>query len=547
MLTSTVNTWYEFFRKLALLFYLIFLVYLGFKIILTSTAEKKADYKLILTAWTMGIAMLFCFPYVMKYTIKINHAVCTSFRGMASTFYGENGTMESGSGDLADKTVGDMFTKYGKNEFVKIVVVGDSGTTSEFEQEAIPNNLFGSNAMMRIRFIAGVNKDLPLTIIYCIMIGQLIALLIMYYKRVFMLSFLITMFPLVCIIYPLNRIGDIKINSFGIWFKEFLVNVFVQTFHAATYSVVVSIGVNAYIENDNWLLMLMCILFLFEGEKIIRGLFNAKSTTGSIGDLAASGALAWSVFGKANSFIPTIDFKRKGGGSDTGKEKAKKDREGNNPPTNPTNVPTPGSNANGLGNGGSPIQAGPTMQGENVKDGVELGRNINSKEPSSVIKKAVDDKEKSNDKTLGSKIAKGAASTIGWGAQNLVGAPLGGLVGMTAGLAQTNTKDGMENAVNGTVSGYGIGKQIGGGVSSVISTATNHISRRAAGIAVGKSIMSGDMDSELGIDDAIAGLDAAAAKKREEAIRKVFAKAAKRSETGAEIKILKETIKRTIN
>ena len=161
------------------------------------------------------------------------------------------------------------------------------------------------NAMLNIRYFAKRDWNLSLVIVYFILIGQLIALLILYYKRAFMIAFLIAIFPVVVAIYPLNRTGNVKINPFGVWFKEFMINVFVQSFHAVTYRVVVSVGIGSYTSSNNFLFMIICIFFLFQGEKIIRAIFNANSKAGTLGDMIMAGAFARKMVGGAKSLIPS--------------------------------------------------------------------------------------------------------------------------------------------------------------------------------------------------------------------------------------------------
>ena len=64
-------------------------------------------------------------------------------------------------------------------------------------------------------------------------------------------------------------------------------------FHAVVYLLICSVGIKEYLENGgrNFIFMILCVLFLFEGEKILRSIFNIKSSANTMGDLAASGAL----------------------------------------------------------------------------------------------------------------------------------------------------------------------------------------------------------------------------------------------------------------
>lgn len=71
---KALNIFFDFFRGLAIVVYLIILVYMGIRILLGSTAEKGSKHKELIVYWLQGIIILFVFPYVMKYAIHINNA-----------------------------------------------------------------------------------------------------------------------------------------------------------------------------------------------------------------------------------------------------------------------------------------------------------------------------------------------------------------------------------------------------------------------------------------------------------------------------------------
>ena len=67
-----VNTFFSFFTKIALVAFMVILVYVGIRILLNAGTDKNAKYKEYLLYWVQGVFILFFFPYVMKYTIVIN-------------------------------------------------------------------------------------------------------------------------------------------------------------------------------------------------------------------------------------------------------------------------------------------------------------------------------------------------------------------------------------------------------------------------------------------------------------------------------------------
>ncbi len=296
-----VQKWYKVFNRIAIMVYMIVLVYIGIAIMLSSTGEKRARYKELTMTWVIGIAILFLFPYVMKYTIKLNDALTNMIANVSTSF---GFTQQEGTGgDLGQLGFLDVAYEYGKPEFSKHL--GNSKDIITFTRNvAIGVKDDGSGNKK-------TNANIALALVYDVLIGQTLVILIMYYKRAFMMAFLIVIFPLVAMSYVIDKIGDGKSQSFGLWFKEFLVNVVVQTFHAIVYVLITGGGIKSYIDSSggNFIFMFLCVLFLFEGEKILRGIFGIQSQANTIGDLAATGAMIMAMGGKAKGVFGGGDVK----------------------------------------------------------------------------------------------------------------------------------------------------------------------------------------------------------------------------------------------
>ena len=296
-----VQKWYKVFNRIAIMVYMIVLVYMGIAIMLSSTGEKRARYKELTMTWVIGIAILFLFPYVMKYTIKLNDALTNMIANVSTSF---GFTQQEGTGgDLGQLGFLDVAYEYGKPEFSKHL--GNSKDIITFTRNvAIGVKDDGSGNKK-------TNANIALALVYDVLIGQTLVILIMYYKRAFMMAFLIVIFPLVAMSYVIDKIGDGKSQSFGLWFKEFLVNVVVQTFHAIVYVLITGGGIKSYIDSSggNFIFMFLCVLFLFEGEKILRGIFGIQSQANTIGDLAATGAMIMAMGGKAKGVFGGGDVK----------------------------------------------------------------------------------------------------------------------------------------------------------------------------------------------------------------------------------------------
>lgn len=256
---STMNFVFDLFRAIALAVYMIVLVYVGIRILLISTADKKARFKNFILDWVKGIAILFLFPYVIRYTILLNHAL--------TTFIGDNA-----SNIITSQTASIEPTAGG---------IGQA--------QNVPINTNKSDYMTKMYNDACSTMLISYALCWFVMLIQVVQFLYVYLKRLIKILFLITIFPLVTISYAIDKIGDGKSQAFDHWFKEFVLEVFVQSFHAINYVLVMGIICN--FTSDNWFLKIIGITYIAKGGDIIRGLFAQMKGGGAGGPMAVSKAL----------------------------------------------------------------------------------------------------------------------------------------------------------------------------------------------------------------------------------------------------------------
>ncbi len=239
-LKDLVNYWHNYFRGLGIAVYLIILLYIGVKILLSSTGKGIEDAKQKLTSWGMGLIILFFAPILMKYTVKINDALVEMVREGSSV----------------------------ENKDIMSVVADEA-----------------------------MNKGiLILSIVYCIMVGQLLIIIMTYYKRAFMIAYLIVIFPIVATYYIWEKTQKGGARSLENWTKEYTTLVFTQLVHAIVYAVFIEGMYGALVEGGgNYILYILCVTFLFKAEGIVKQIFNVRSVANTLGDLAASGASAIAV------------------------------------------------------------------------------------------------------------------------------------------------------------------------------------------------------------------------------------------------------------
>lgn len=269
-----MNDFFNFFTGITLLVYLIILVYMAIKIMLGSTAEKGSKYKQLIMYWIEGILILFLFPYIMKYSIQLNNSF-VSFVGANKDQYLSEFSEQMPS--MQSETEGEL--KDIKNTVDKV-------------ETSMKNN--DKKDFMSTMYNRAMNEGwLVLAICWYVMLFQMIGFLIVYFKRVIILIFLIAVFPLVMISYAIDKVGDGKSQAFGNWVKEFMVNVFLQSFHVIAYVLIMSLICNLMGDpSENWLLILIALTFISKGDDILKAIFSLNSGAGTVKGIGATIAQA---------------------------------------------------------------------------------------------------------------------------------------------------------------------------------------------------------------------------------------------------------------
>lgn len=251
---DTLNSIFKSFQSIAIVLYMIIVAYMGLRIMLNSTARQGAKYKELILYLIQGVMILFLFPYVIKYTIDINDAFVhyidinkVSTKNVSASF---KGVTNSGLDNIAS-------------------------ASKQTESDLIN----GSDYMSLMYQEAKTKGRLIYAICFAVMVKQLIAFLVIYFKRLLTIIFLIAIFPLVSISYAIDKIGDGKSQAFNNWYKEFALNVFLQSFHAIIYvigmAMIIEIG-NAGNFLRNWLVIILLLEFIANGDEFLRNLFGVK-------------------------------------------------------------------------------------------------------------------------------------------------------------------------------------------------------------------------------------------------------------------------------
>ena len=248
ILSSTVATWYRSFRNIAIVGLLSVLVYLGIRILLSSTSAEKAKYKENIKDWFIALCLVFLIHFIMSGILMLTEQV--------NSLFGES---------------------------VNNIVVEVSGE----------NLKFNTNLMGLARFYAQSESPYDATaytLIYLILVGYTIAFTWQYLKRFLYMAFFTMIAPLVALTYPIDRAGDSKAQAFNYWFKEYTMNAIIQPIHLILYTALVGSAIELATKNPIY--GIVAIGFMMPAEKIIKKMFGVNSETESGMGGFVGGALA---------------------------------------------------------------------------------------------------------------------------------------------------------------------------------------------------------------------------------------------------------------
>lgn len=258
-----ISTWYNALRTLALVGLLSVLLYLGIRIILSSTsAQDKAKYKSMLKDWLVAICILFVLHYTMAFMLEISSSLIKIIKG--------NVVKITNATNNTDELMNTVRTNLGDYK-------NSSGSQT-----------FGYAVMyLALVFLTGMFT-------------------IQYLKRVVYMAFLTMIAPLIALTYPLDKVKDGKAQAFNFWLKEYIFNCLIQPVHLLLYTIFI---VNAMdFAKVNVLYSIVALAFMVPAEKIIKEMFGMKSNSpsGTLG-AAAGGALVMSMMNKMKSKGPKGD------------------------------------------------------------------------------------------------------------------------------------------------------------------------------------------------------------------------------------------------
>lgn len=305
MLQSTISSWYLTLRNLALVILLSVLVYIGIRIIISSTAQDKAKYKERLTSWVVAVALLFFMHYIMSFATTIVEAIS---EGINRT----DAPVVLVLPELKDYRVqvrGENDEGKWETNYVESSKFFASYTDETTGQYVWPTNLMGKVRLDMQLEPPEVSEDntilrkLGYTVMFLILVFYTVAFFIVYLKRVIMLAFLTMIAPLVAMTYPVDKLKDGNAQAFNMWIKEYIFNLLIQPLHLILYTMLVGSAITVAASKNvdagtagsgeiNMLYAIVAIGFVFQSEKILRRFFGFDQASTLENGSAIGGALA---------------------------------------------------------------------------------------------------------------------------------------------------------------------------------------------------------------------------------------------------------------
>lgn len=186
-------TWFVGVRNLALAGSIITLIYVGIRLAIATTGMQRALYKKMLFSWLEGITIMVLLQFFIVFIIFASNWIVDLLKA----------TMES------DQSVIDVEEQIMKN---------------------VDTNLDEITELHSLIFYI---------MLYTVFTYYEFKFFILYMGRLVRISFFIIISPLVCLTYPIDKIGDGSAQAFNKWIREITLAIFIQPIHLLIYIVVI--------------------------------------------------------------------------------------------------------------------------------------------------------------------------------------------------------------------------------------------------------------------------------------------------------------------
>ena len=240
VIKKNIARWYYSFRMIAIIILLLMLLYIVIRMIISTVASDKATYKRMLIDWIVSFIIVFSIQYYMITVITLNERFVSLVEPKSTSY------TTTASGEVKD---------------------GTHYETTLYEE--VRSRAYEIKAS---RAIAG-------TIMYGVLVYYAIRYSLIYIKRYLTIMILAIISPFVGLTYSFNKLKDSKKPPAIVsnWFREFTINVFLQTIHAIVYSTMIMTALKLSEGSMAGIILSFVILnFLVDANKILRKILLKK-------------------------------------------------------------------------------------------------------------------------------------------------------------------------------------------------------------------------------------------------------------------------------
>ena len=237
-LRQNLATWYVVIRNFSIGIMLFMLLYIGIRMAISTTAQKKADYKKMLLDWLQGFIIVIFIHFFMYAIFFIN----------------------------------DQFVRLLHNLMEAIVNNLMNGEVDELSlYEAIRTKAYVFDFLESITGLA----------LYIILIYLLVRFLLIYFKRAISVYILAMIGSFIGVKYAWEKAAGKKRTSIGPWMKDFAFNVLLQSIHCLIYVLFMTVAFSTAIGSISGLIICFVILrFMLDADKIFMKIFGVGAKGG---------------------------------------------------------------------------------------------------------------------------------------------------------------------------------------------------------------------------------------------------------------------------
>lgn len=293
---DVVSRWYVALRNIAIVGLMIVLIYIGIRILISSTGEETAKYKKMIGNWVMALILVFFIHFIMLVMLTLTELFTNMFSG--SVFIeGRDVLMEQVRNQESVARLADVESKSWLSTF-------------------------------------------GYAIMYTTLVIYTMMFTIQYLKRAIYMAFLTIIAPLVALTYPIDKVKDGNAQAFNMWLKEYSFNLLLQPIHLLLYTILVTASIE--FAQENMLYAIVAIGFILQAEAFIKKMFGVQAEGGGFGGGFASGAIfssAMSALQNGGSKVTNaISNAGSGGGKGAGGNEGKVRQQTMNDPNSTTSL-----------------------------------------------------------------------------------------------------------------------------------------------------------------------------------------------------------------